>query len=470
MKLFFTKRLLVIFSLILFLISSAVKSQNLVAGYYPDWLKTTLPAQSIKFEHLTHIVHAFAWPQSSGGVSYYGGMFNYNLAEATHNAGKKILLALGGWGQSDGFAPMSADSAMRAKFIDNIVALIFDKNYDGIDLDWEFPTNITEGKNLTRLVKELREKFNQENPDWLITMAVSSGSYSGQYFEYSELANYIDWFGMMGYDFHGSWTAHAGHNAPLYQPSNCSDGCSDNSIVYLSVERQVPKQKLLLGLPFYGKEFTSNGLYQPILGNVTDILYSDVYPRITSSSWEYYWDDFSKVPYLLSSDHTKFITYDDTMSIGYKCRYALDNQLAGMMIWALGQDLISGSQQPLLEKIGREMGLVTSLDNSHQEIISDFQLFDNYPNPFNPSTKIKFQIPSSPPLAKGEIPIHRDGGFITLKVYDILGREVAALVDEEKPAGTYEATFDGSDLSSGLYIYTLSSGNFIQSKKMLLLK
>jgi chitinase len=458
MKLFFTIRSLIIFFLVSFLIVPSIKSQNLVVGYYPDWLKTTLPAQNIKFENLTHVVHAFAWPQSSGSISYYNGMFNYNLATATHNAGKKILLALGGWGQSAGFAPMSADSAYRAKFIDNIVTILTDRNYDGIDLDWEFPDNVTEGKNLTRLVKELRERFNQENPDWLITMAVSAGSFNGQYCEYSELANYIDWFSMMGYDFHGTWTTHAGHNAPLYQPSNCSDGCSHNGITYLSVTRQVPKQKLVLGLPFYGKEYVSAGLYQPITGSVTDVLYSTVYPRTTSSSWEYYWDDFSKVPYLLSTDHTKFVAYDDTASVGHKCRYVLENQLSGIMIWALGQDLVSGSQ-PLLEKIGREMGLVTSVENSQQEIIAGFQLFDNYPNPFNPSTKIKFNVP--------EVGTQH---AVSLRVYDILGREVATLVNEEKPAGTYEVNFNASGLSSGLYIYTLSSGNFFQSKKMLLLK
>jgi hypothetical protein len=136
----------------------------------------------------------------------------------------------------------------------------------------------------------------------------------------------------------------------------------------------------------------------------------------------------------------------------------LENQLSGIMIWALGQDLVSGSQ-PLLEKIGREMGLVTSVENSQQEIIAGFQLFDNYPNPFNPSTKIKFNVP--------EVGTQH---AVSLRVYDILGREVATLVNEEKPAGTYEVNFNASGLSSGLYIYTLSSGNFFQSKKMLLLK
>ncbi|MDO8549592.1 MAG: glycosyl hydrolase family 18 protein, partial [Ignavibacteria bacterium] len=412
------------------------------------------PPQNIKFENLTHIIHAFAWPLNNGDITMYSGMPNLNLNNAIHNAGKKILIAFGGWGQSDGFAPMAADSLYRTNFIENVVELLSQHDYDGIDLDWEFPANITEGRNLTTLVEELHERFNQENPDWLITMAVSAGSYNGQYLEYNLLSSNINWFSMMGYDFHGSWTTHAGHNAPLYQPSNCFDGASDIGIKYLIITRQVPKQKVLLGVPFYGKEFNAAGLYQSQSG-VTDLTYTTVAPRINSSGWEYYWDDFSKVPYLLNTAHTKVVTFDDTVSIRVKCEYALDNQLSGMMIWALGQDIV-GSSQPLLETIGREMGLVTSVETFPEQIAMGFYLFDNYPNPFNPSTKIEYLIPES--------------SFVTLKVYDLLGREVATLVNEMKSKGKYEVNFDAANLGSGLYTYVLSSGNFFQSKKMMLLK
>ena len=429
--------------------------QNRVVGYYPDWLEFTLPPQNIEFENLTHVIHAFAWPQSNGNISYYQGMFNYDLANATHSAGKKILLAFGGWGQSDGFAALAADSIARNNFINNVVELITDKNYDGIDLDWEYPSNITEGKNLTKLVKESRERFEQENSEWLITMAISGGSYNGQYIEFSELVNYIDWFSMMGYDYHGSWTVHTGHNAPIYQPSNCSDGAVDLGIIFLKTARQVPGNKILLGVPFYGKEFDATGLYQPITGNVTDLYYSDVTPRISNGNWEYYWDDFSKVPYLLNTDHTKFVTYDDTMSIRIKCDYAKENQLAGIMFWALGQDLVS-NKQILLETIGKNMGLTTSVETNINQPDNRFYLYDNYPNPFNPATKIIYIVPET--------------SFVTIRVFDALGEEVSTLVDEIKPMGKYEVDFDGTGLASGVYTYMLSSANFTQIKKMILLK
>ncbi len=449
----FVNKLILIWSVV-FISHNFLYSQNKVVGYYPDWLESTLPPQNVKFENLTHIIHAFAWPESNGDISMDSGMLNPNLNNSVHNAGKKILIAFGGWGQSDGFAPMVADSIARTNFIDNVIDLITDNNYDGIDLDWEFPANITEGRNLTILVEELRERFNLENPDWLITMAINSGSYRGQNFEYSLLANYLEWFSMMGYDFHGSWTTHAGHNAPIYQPTNCFDEAIDIGIKYLTITRQIPKQKLLLGVPFYGKEFNTAGLYQSHSG-VTDLLYTTIAPRINNSGWEYYWDDFSKVPYLQNTAHTKVVTFEDTASIRFKCEYALDNQLSGIMIWALGQDIV-GSSQPLLETIGKEMGLVTSVETLAEQITTGFYLFDNYPNPFNPSTKIEYLIPES--------------SFVTLKVYDVLGREAATLVNEIKPAGKYQINFDASDLSSGLYTYVLTSRNFFQSKKMLLLK
>jgi hypothetical protein len=86
----------------------------------------------------------------------------------------------------------------------------------------------------------------------------------------------------------------------------------------------------------------------------------------------------------------------------------------------------------------------------------DFSLSQNYPNPFNPSTAIVFQLPKE--------------SFVTLKVYNILGVEIATLVNEQKPAGVHKINFDASGLTSGLYIYKISSGNFEQTRKMLLLK
>ena len=98
-----------------------------------------------------------------------------------------------------------------------------------------------------------------------------------------------------------------------------------------------------------------------------------------------------------------------------------------------------------------------------ENIPRSFQLFQNYPNPFNPVTSIQYEVSSLPDGKAGR-------QIVSLKVYDLLGKEIAILIDEEKPAGKYEIKFDASDLSSGIYFYTLSSAYFTQTKKLVLIK
>jgi hypothetical protein len=100
--------------------------------------------------------------------------------------------------------------------------------------------------------------------------------------------------------------------------------------------------------------------------------------------------------------------------------------------------------------------IVNGLIENKNNIPSKYALSQNYPNPFNPSTVISYQLPKS--------------GNVKLTVFDVLGREVKTLVNEYKSAGTYEVTFDGSALSSGLYLYRITSGDFSDTKKMMLVK
>jgi len=99
---------------------------------------------------------------------------------------------------------------------------------------------------------------------------------------------------------------------------------------------------------------------------------------------------------------------------------------------------------------------ITGVSDEKEIIPTVYKLNQNYPNPFNPSTTIRYSIPQT--------------SLVTLKVYDVLGREVAALVNEEKSLGTYQLNFDASSLASGIYFYKLQAGSFISTKKMILLK
>ena len=95
-------------------------------------------------------------------------------------------------------------------------------------------------------------------------------------------------------------------------------------------------------------------------------------------------------------------------------------------------------------------------DEKNEEIPTDYNLTNNFPNPFNPSTKIKYSIPQS--------------SQVIIKVFDILGNEIETLVSEQKNTGTYEITWHSENLPSGVYFYRLKAGNFVETKKMVLLK
>ncbi len=104
------------------------------------------------------------------------------------------------------------------------------------------------------------------------------------------------------------------------------------------------------------------------------------------------------------------------------------------------------------------------------EIPKEFNLHQNYPNPFNPATKIKFAIPTplSPPFTKGGWT--KSGGFVTLKIYDILGREIATLINQQLKAGVYEAEWNATNYPSGVYFYHLTVEEYTECKKMVLIK
>ena len=136
-----------------------------------------------------------------------------------------------------------------------------------------------------------------------------------------------------------------------------------------------------------------------------------------------------------------------------------------------GDYIYAGSSSGIVYK--RKLSdVITDVEQISSNQPSEFSLDQNYPNPFNPSTKIRFVIPNEVRNLKdfsSQTP-RNDNILVTLKVYDVLGREVATLINEQKPAGSYEVKFDASDLSSGIYFYTLNAGSKNITKKMILLR
>lgn len=191
--------------------------------------------------------------------------------------------------------------------------------------------------------------------------------------------------------------------------------------------------------PIVAIDLTDSSLSTVVNTNLTAIdgLTADQFGNYYFSSWAtdkvYRYDAlFSNPPEVISSGH------NNPADIFYN---TYDNVLAIPNFHANRVDFIPVSQT--------EIGLDDNLPNN-------FKLMQNYPNPFNPSTTIMYQIPEL--------------SFTTLRVYDVLGNEIKTLINEEKPAGVYALAFDGNGLTSGIYFYRLTAGEFREIKKMMLMK
>ena len=115
----------------------------------------------------------------------------------------------------------------------------------------------------------------------------------------------------------------------------------------------------------------------------------------------------------------------------------------------------AGHKSPLVWDSASVNITLTGVQENHSHP-AEYKLYNNYPNPFNPSTTIKYSIP--------------EASFTSIKIYDVVGNEVSSLVNENKPAGLYEVEFNASNLSSGIYYYVIQVGSFRETKKMILLK
>jgi probable HAF family extracellular repeat protein len=152
--------------------------------------------------------------------------------------------------------------------------------------------------------------------------------------------------------------------------------------------------------------------------------------------------------------------YSNLLSNGSTLERANAISLEGRFIVGSGYNSATG----LTEAFLLDTDISTSIeDELNVNVPEEFTLLQNYPNPFNPSTKIKYTIPN---VSLSGV----EGSRVKLRVYDVLGNEVATLVNESKPAGTHEVEFNASNLSSGVYFYKIQAGNYFETKKMLLIK
>jgi len=410
-----------------------------------------LPANEIDLSVVTHVIHSFAWPNENGSISSYDGMFGSGISDVIHSQGAKFLLSLGGWGNHVGFEVISSSDDLRELFIYNLASILMANEYDGVDLDWEFPDSEMDRENLNLLVLEMDSIFNIIDPDWMITMAIPVSNWFGQWHDFEFLVNHIDFFNAMTYGTHGNWSSHSGHLAPLYSsPPGDPDGSCHANMNYLSDTRNIPKNKINMGMPFWGVKWDSPNINEPFTGNTVDIMYYDI-PELIGNGWTYFWDYDARCPYLIKDDNTQIITYENQQSIGLKCQYALEQELGGVMIWALsydktenGQELIQSIQENYLRYHLEEPFLPTNISLS------------TYPNPFNPLCKIDIKLG------------HQQ--FIKIMVNDLLGRQIKLLNNRILPKGSYQLSWDAKNYPNGTYFIIVGNNKSIETKKVTLLK
>lgn len=251
-------------------------------------------------------------------------------------AGVRPLLCIGGNSNSAlAFAQIAADTTVRHAFVATTATFALSNAYEGVELDWEFPRNPTDSINFVLLVRDLRQSL---ATNFLLNIAVNSTAYFGKWIDVERLAPLVDYMIIMTYDYHGSWSTLAGHNAPLYCYPR-ADGCVTNSIAYWRA-RGLPAGKLLMGLPFYGRAYNTDAIGTAFTRS-TAMEYRAIVPLLTSA-YERCWDTRAAVPWLRATATTQVISYDDAGSLAAKLERVRADALAGVAIWQIAGDVVGG--------------------------------------------------------------------------------------------------------------------------------
>lgn len=442
----------IIFILIMYLPLNS-QERPMVLGYYPSWNKSIFPHTLIPFEHLTHICHAFIFPHEDGSLDLDGFTHDPDLIDACHANDVKIVISVGGWdtARTPRFAVMATDSTARKAFVENITRFCIDNGYDGIDMDWEYPPpEIREYTSM--LFRELRHALSLVNKPMSLSIAAPSADPYDRY-DWTVMNEVLDWVGIMTYDYYGSWTPKAGPNSPLYGTLSTTDqGWIDRSVNHYIHDKGVSPSILCIGTPFYGWQFEASAMYGPITG-ARQLRYFQIEPLI-SNGWNRYWDNDTRTPYLVNPERTRVISYDDRESIIEKCTYIKYHGLRGTIIWSLGQDYIN-NETVLLDILGPEL-------STYIRVLDRFihpgtcELLPNFPNPFNTTTRIPFSL--------------NNQDRVSIRIFSVDGKHDMTLIRNTFLPGTYEITFQASDLPSGIYFCIMETGQTIQTRKMALIK
>lgn len=337
---------------------TATSNPKYVVGYVAGWKKVN-PKQ-IPAEKLTHINYAFAHVDSLGLIAPMDEKYrerdslNFTLLHTLkqRNPELKLLVSIGGWTHSKGFSDAVLTKEGIEKLTQSGLEYLKKHQLDGLDFDWEYPNlpgdnnpyRPEDRENFVSMLKSVREALDslgQLDGKHYLTSIASGGFRS--YLEANNMAEaqkYLDFVNIMAYDFYTAGDATTGHHANL-SPSGAK-GRSAQTAVEEHIEFGVPAEKIVLGVPFYGRMWKAvnpaeNGLFQTGKFEM-GLPYHQVAALASMNKFMRHWDEKAQAPYLFSLEDSTWITYEDAISLKLKANYIHDKNLAGAMFWELSED------------------------------------------------------------------------------------------------------------------------------------
>ncbi|KAI0009748.1 glycoside hydrolase superfamily [Xylariaceae sp. FL0662B] len=343
------------------------------AVYFTNWGTYTsgYQPQELPVSELTHIIYAFADIDVNGTVRSSDpavdlekrypldstnnfttnayGVVKQLFIHKKHNRHLKTLLSIGGWNYSPKFASAAATEMGRQTFAKSAVQIVTDWGFDGIDVDWEFPSTDVEKENFVKLLEVCRSAFDRYSFQhhlgyrFEISVASPASPLNYQNMDLATMNRYVDTWHLMAYDYSGSWDTVSGHQANVFVNRNnaVSTKLSTHDAIGHYEEQGIHPQKILMGLPLYGRAFEgTSGLGQNYSGvgeggPQPGIYYYRDLPRPGAAVL---YDEAAKATYSYDNSTRELISYDDVRSTRFKSRYVVDRHLGGAFFWEASGD------------------------------------------------------------------------------------------------------------------------------------
>jgi len=417
-----------------------------VYGWHPYWASTNAYA-TYDYNALTHIAFfSYETDTATGGYLTVRGWQTSPVIDYAHSQGVRVTLTVTNFGYANNTVLLS-DTVKQQRMISTLISLLQWRNGDGVNFDLEMIDG-SQRANLVSFMRRASTQIKAQLPNAEISMASPAVDWRNGW-DFAQLAQICDYLVVMGYDYYYSGSSTAGPVAPLEGESY---NITRTVTTYLNAG--VPASKLLLGVPWFGFDWPVQGSERKSTATATASSRTYTVAEQMAGLYGKNFDALTKVPWFSyqSGSTWRQVWYDDTASLSAKYTLVNSRALGGIGIWALSYD---GARREIWNGIKSAFG-TTGVEVPAGALPGQFALYQNFPNPFNPSTAISYRLAVA--------------SFVKLKIFDILGREVATLVDQTMTAGLHTFTWNAANLPSGSYICRLIAGNRVESKKMQLLK